>query len=130
MTLNLGKMTRPKLPSDVIIREPETEISRETVTVLAGSGAERALEVGTVLGQITASSKVVALDPAGDDGSQTAYGVLVTNTTAPDGADADGVAITSLAALRSAGLIWPAGITANQKAAALAALKAKLIVAR
>lgn len=130
MSLHVGNMARPKLPSDVIIRVPEPEISHENVTVLAGSGADRVLELGTVLGRITASGKVVQLAPGASDGSQTAYAVLITNTTALDGADATGLAIARLAAVRAAGLVWPAGISDANRLAALAALEAKMIVAR
>lgn len=130
MSLHVGNMTRAKLPSDVIVRLPEPEISNEVVTVLAGSGTPRALEIGTVLGRISASGKVVQLTPAAEDGSQTAWGVLISNTTAPVGTDAIGTAVARLAALRADGLIWPTGISDANKAAALAALAVNMIVAR
>lgn len=130
MSLHIGTKVRGRLPSDVIVREPEAEMSREEVTVLAGSGTPRELEAGTVLGRITASGKVVLLAPAAEDGSQTAWGVLITNTTAPVGADAKGVAIARLAKLRAEGLIWPDGISGGNKTAALAALEAKMIIVR
>lgn len=76
------------------------------------------------------SGKVVALDPAAVDGSQNAWGVMISNTTALDGEDADGVAVRRAAVLVAAGLIWPAGITDDQKAAAIAKMDANQIVLR
>ncbi|MBE0530245.1 MAG: head decoration protein [Rhodospirillales bacterium] len=64
--------------------------------------------------------KVVALAPAAIDGTQIAAGVLLAGVTAPDGADAAGQAATRECDLITSGLVWPAGITADQKTAALA----------
>lgn len=129
MSLHIGTKTRAKLPSDLIVREPEPEMSREEVTVLAGSGTDRALELGTVYAK-TAAGKVVQLDHTAVDGTENAVGVMITNTTAPVGSDARGVGIERLAKLRAESLIWPAGIGAPAKAAAIAALEAKLIIIR
>ena len=76
-------VTEPPRLSWLIKLEEDPSYCREEVTVLAGSGSDRELHIGTVLGRITVSGKVVGLNLAGNDGSQTVYGVLVTNTTAP-----------------------------------------------
>lgn len=130
MSLHVGSTVRPNLLSDLLVRDIEPELSRERVTILAGAGADRELTLGTVLGRVTASGKVVQLVPAAEDGSQTAWGVLIQDATAPDGVDGAGLAIARLAVVRADGLIWPAGISAPDKDAALAALEAKMIVAR
>lgn len=68
------------------------------------------------------SGKVVMLDTDATDGTQHAWGVLVMPVTAPDATDAPGQAVDGYAVLRADGLVWPDGITANEKTAALAAL--------
>lgn len=76
---------------------------------------------------ITVSSLVekwVQLAPAGTDGSQIAAGILLDNVTAADGVDNSfGVAIVRGAIYVKDQLTWPAGITAGQKAIAVAQLK-------
>lgn len=81
-----------------------------TLTVAAGAG------------------KAVALDPAATDGSQIAAGVIYADVTAPAGADATGVGVHRDAVVIDTGLIWPAGITGDQKTAALAQLANRRIV--
>lgn len=74
------------------------------------------------------SGKWAALDPAGTDGRQHAAGILFREVDATS-ADADGTAIRRLATVRATDLVWPAGITTDQKAAALAELEALTIIA-
>jgi|GEM_PF-931192 len=54
--------------SDVLKYEGNGQISREIVTVLAGAGVDRVLEVGTVIGKQTKGSVVSAAD-AGNTGA-------------------------------------------------------------
>lgn len=129
MSLHVASTAKPKTLTDLLVRDPEPEISRETVTVLAGSGAARELKFGMVIAK-TAAGKVVQLAPAADDGTEVAVGVLLQDVTAEDGADAEGIAVTHLAAVRRAALVWPAGINATQTATALAQLAARLVIAR
>ncbi|CAK0740324.1 Head decoration protein [Azospirillaceae bacterium] len=120
----------PRL-TGVLKFEEDQNYCREEVTVLAGSGGDRELRIGTVLGRITASSKVVGLNLAASDGSQTVYGVLLTNTTAPDGVDATGVALVRGPAIVSdAGLIYPSGASGAQKTTINAALLSLGVVVR
>jgi hypothetical protein len=83
-----------------------------TITVAAGSG------------------KVKQIDFAATDGSDAASGLLLLDTTAPDGADKSGVAIVRNAIVSDNGITWPAGATTNQKNAAIAQLKAAGILVR
>jgi hypothetical protein len=83
-----------------------------TITVAAGSG------------------KVKQIDFAATDGSNIAWGLLLLDSTAPDGADRSAVAIVRNAIVSDNGIIWPAGATANQKAAAIAQLKSAGILVR
>ncbi len=127
----MALVTEPPRLSGLIKLEEDQSYCREEVTVLAGSGADRELHIGTVLGRITASGKVVDLSLAGADGSQTVYGVLVSNTTAPDGVDAEGVALVrGPAIVADSALIYPAGATATQKTTINSALIALGIVVR
>jgi hypothetical protein len=83
-----------------------------TITVSAGSG------------------KVKQIDFAATDGSNLACGLLLLDTTAPDGADRSGVAIVRNAIISNNGITWPAGATDNQKNAAIAQLKSAGILVR
>lgn len=115
---------------DLVKFELEPNYNREVVTVLAGAGAERALKLGQVLGKVTASGKVKEIDFAAVDGSEAAYGVLLYDTTAPNGADAEGTALVDgPAVIAKSALIWPATATENQKNTALGQLKTRGIKA-
>ncbi len=76
-----------------------------------------------------ADGQVKALDLSAVNGSQRAYGAMIAPADAT-AADVPGVAVTNRAVLKESGLVWPAGITDTQKAAALAQLKEKFITVR
>jgi hypothetical protein len=81
----------------------------------------------------TAIGKAKAWDPAATDGSQVVAGVAIADTEAADGADnVAGLVVLARgpAIVQAAQLVWPAGVGDGQKAAALAALAARGIVAR
>ena len=115
-----------KVDSDVVKTEGENRYSRDDVILASGSAA---LEVGTVLGQVTASGKYEALDLAGEDGTEEAVAVLLQKTPALT-ADRIVIVLSRTSEVVSQALVWPAGINATQKAAALASLKSRGIVAR
>lgn len=78
---------------------------------------------------ITAGSgKVVALDPDAVDGSNHAAGIMAGAVDA-SAADKVGAAIVREAMIATANLVWPDGISAGEKAAAVADLEALGIVA-
>ena len=79
---------------------------------------------------ITGDNKVVALDLSGVDGSQDAAGIIAAAVTAPDGTDAEGLAIVRDAILADHAVVWPGGITAQQKTDAITALEARGILIR
>lgn len=74
----------------------------------------------TVVGRLTATGKVVALDPAAIDGSEKAIGIL---THAADATSADQrVAIYTAGFFNHAALVWPASLdTLAKRQAALRA---------
>jgi hypothetical protein len=110
---------------EFIVSQGNGSISREVVTILSG----RTLEPGTVLGQVTASGKYRDLDPALSNGAEIAAAILHDAVDASAG-DVSAVAILRLAEINAAEIIWPDGITANQKQTALGQLAALNIIAR
>jgi hypothetical protein len=219
----MAVLSESKYLGDWLKYELDNQYSREIVTILAGSGAERALLTGMVLGKITKGTatgaavagntgdgtitaaptvgqaakpgiyRLVCIEPAADggkfsvedpdgvligvatvgveftthltftiadgaadfvagdsftitvaagsgkakqidfaatDGSNVACGLLLLDTTAPDGSDRSAVAIVRNAIVSDNGITWPAGATTNQKNAAIAQLKNAGILVR
>jgi hypothetical protein len=58
---------------EFLLSEGNGEISREAVTVAQGTGI---MLSGTLLGRVTATSKLAAYNNAASDGTQTAVGIL------------------------------------------------------
>ena len=104
---------------DLLKYEAPNLYSRERVTVGAGQN----LALGTVLGVVTATGKAKALDPTATDGSETAAGVLAIDCDATLVDRDDALSIARHAIVSDVALVWPAGITPEQKAAAQAELK-------
>lgn len=74
--------------------------------------------------------QIVAYNPAGTDGSQRAAGILWEGVTTDGTNLGAGVVITRAAEVRGIDLVWPATITAIQKADALRQLEKFGIIAR
>ena len=108
---------------DGIKWEESNDYSRQKVTVLFG----QSLALLEVVGKVTASGKVVALNPAALDGSEAAAGIMIGAVDASL-ADKPGVIIVREAMIASDNLVWPADITAGEKTAAIAELEALGIV--
>lgn len=116
--LNLG---------DLLKYEEETlRYSRDPVTVAAGE----VLELGAVVGRVTTTGKIQRFDPAATDGTETPAGILLGDVDASLADAPDGVMLARHGIVASGAVVWPEGITAPQKAAALAALEAKGILIR
>ena len=115
--LNLGDLLKYEAPN---------LYSRDQVTVAAGQN----LALGTVVGFETATAKLKVIDPAATDGTEVAVGVLATSVDATLIDRPDGVLIARHAVLADHALTWPAGITAPQKSAAIAQLKAAGVLVR
>lgn len=99
--------------------------SRDNLTIASG----RTIRTGEVCAIVTATGSVVALNPAASDGSQNAAVLPVYGYDA-SAAAVMGAFVTTDAEVKEDGLIWPAGITGPQKAAAIAALAARGIKIR
>ena len=80
--------------------------------------------------EVSGDGKAVALDPAAVDGTAEAIGIVAYDVTAPNGADTEVTAILRDAVLADRAIVWPAGITQEQKKAAIADLGARGILVR
>lgn len=108
-----------------IVSEAPGFRSRNTANLPAGV----TVRPGQVLARVTASGLTVALAPAASDGSEKAVEIAVYGVTG--GANPAQVATIDVdAEVRASDLEWPVGITAPQKAAAVAALLARGIKLR
>ena len=101
--------------------------SRDAVTIVSGAGV---LEIGSVLGRITASGKFKLCSPAAVDGSQVAVAVLMTKVDA-SAADKQALVLARIAEVSNTGLVWHVDLnTAPERATATAELKAVGIIVR
>ena len=122
----MPSITLSKNLGDLLKYEAPNLYSRETATVAAGQN----LQLGTVLGRKTADGKLYALAPAATDGTETAVSVLAADTDATLIDRDDAIAVARHAIVARNSLIWPAGISAPQKATAEAQLVALGILVR
>ncbi|WP_223618900.1 head decoration protein [Lysobacter sp. ESA13C] len=115
--LNLG---------DLLKFEADNLYSRDHVTIAAG----QIIQVGQVVGRITATGEVAALDPAATDGRETAAGVAIVPITTTTEPSPDGLIIARHATVAGHALIWPVRVTPEQRAAATAQLNALGVLVR
>lgn len=108
--------------ADLVLVEVNPAWSRENVTLTGGL-----VEPLTVLARV--GGKYKAIDFAGNGGAEKAAALGYDKVDATT-ADKKGVVLARGAVVDVAGLIWPAGATDVQKAAALTDLEARGIVAR
>lgn len=116
--------TEGKHAGEYLVSEAAGSRSREVVTVASGQN----LTGCTVLGQITASKKYVALAPAAGDGSQNAAAILFDNTDATAG-DKKQTAHVRDCEVNASDLVWGAA-NAGQIAAGRAQLALQGIIVR
>lgn len=108
----------------------QPDYTRDIVTVLADANNDKTYLLGTVVGKITASGKVTPVTKTANDGSQTAFGVILYDVTVPKTVDTKAVAIVRGPAIVDPNnLIWDASMLAGDQAAALATLKSLGIIA-
>lgn len=122
----MPSMTQPRTLGDLLKYEAPSLYSRDRDTIAAAQN----LSLGTVVGRVTASAKLKALDPAATDGSEIAIGVLGNDVDATLIDRADAILIARHAIVANIALIWPSGITPIQKAAAVAQLAIRGVLAR
>lgn len=114
----------PKVQHDWLKHETDPVLGRRAGTIKSGAGA---IASGQVLGKVTATGKYAVLAPAANDGTEAAAAIAVSQVDAT-AADMETAVIVRDAQVVSNQLTWPAGITTNQKNAALAQLAALNIV--
>ncbi|MBF0263013.1 MAG: head decoration protein [Magnetococcales bacterium] len=121
----MPNLVEPNNLGDLLKYEAPQFYSRDLLTVANGQN----LALGAVVGLKTSDGKARVLAPAANDGTEIAAGVLLM-AAQPSGADAQALAVVRHAIVAETTLVWPAGITANQKTAALGQLKAIGILVR
>jgi len=114
----------PRLAHEWLKHEHDSELHRKAITVASGAGL---LKTGSVLGKITASSKLVLWDPAANDGSQNFAGFLL-NITDATNSDQQATVITGFCVVNPGALTWKAGVTTNQQNTLLASIEASAFV--
>ncbi len=121
----MSTLTESVHTGEFLVSEGNNSISREQVELAPSQN----LYAGTVLGKNTATNVYTPLDPAADDGSHMAAGILYNNTiTGTTGGEA--VLMARSAEVDSSLLSWPVGITDEQKIAAVSELAALDIILR
>ena len=116
--LNLGDLIK--------YEEDSLNYSRDQVTVESGQN----LELGAVVGRVTATGKVKRFDPNATDGADLPAGILLGACNATLIERDDALLLARHAVVATHAVVWPTGITAEQKAAATAALEARGILIR
>ncbi len=106
--------------------EANGDLSRETVTIVSGSGK---LIAGTVLGQITVGGKYKPYDNNNSDGSETAKAILVYDVDATS-EDVAAVVIVRLAEVWTNRLQWAASVLVGEKAPAYVELATTNVIVR
>lgn len=116
----------PNNLGDLLKYEAPNLYSRDVATVAAGQN----LVLGTVVGRETATAKLKALDPVATDGTEVAAGVLAADTDASLADRDDALLIARHAIVARSALIWPAGITPTEQAAAITQLETRGVLVR
>ena len=111
---------------DLLKYEEENLYSRDQVTVLSGQN----LKLGAVIGRVSATQKVKALDPSATDGSEVAAGVVLQSIDASSAEKTNGLIVSRQAIVADHALIWPSAITTEEKTAAIAQLEAIGVLVR
>ncbi|WLQ14291.1 head decoration protein [Hahella aquimaris] len=109
---------------DLLKFEAPNLYSRDVASVAVG----QKLALGAVV-SLDAEGRLKALTPAAE-GGDTAVGVLAVSIDATSAERHDALFIARHAVVASDALIWPSDITPEQKAAAIAQLKARGLLVR
>ena len=110
---------------DFILSEANNNRSRDNLTIASGN----TVVMGEVCGIITVGGQVAPLDTAAADGSDEAAVISIYAYDA-SGAAVMGAFITRDAEVKEDGLVWPEGISAGDKTAAITQLAARGIIIR
>lgn len=119
-------ITQANTLGDLLKYEAPNLYSRDRVVVAAGQN----LELGAVVGTVTATAKVKRFDPSATDGSEVTTGVMLADCDASLIDRDDGLVVTRHAIVADYALVWPVGITPAEKEAAVASLKSLGVLVR
>ncbi|WP_353289420.1 head decoration protein [Wolbachia endosymbiont (group A) of Paraperithous gnathaulax] len=108
---------------DLLKYEASSLYSRDQITVAKGQN----LKLGTVVSR-DKDNMIRIINPTATDGTQTAIGVIASDVNAKE--NSKGVIIARGAMLADHAIVWPTGITEEQKAAAINQLEARGIIIR
>ena len=111
---------------DLLKYEEENLYSRDQVTVVNGQN----LKLGAVIGRVSATQKVKAIDPSATDGSEVAAGVVLQSIDASSAEKTNGLIVSRQAIVADHALVWPVAITTEEKTAAIAQLEAIGVLVR
>jgi hypothetical protein len=114
--INIGDMLKYEAPN---------MYSREEATVAIGQN----LKLGTVVGRVAATDQIKQLNPAAEDGTEIAIGILLQDADASEGV-ANAVIAVREVLISKKHIVWPSTITAAQKTAATQDLYNRGIVIR
>ena len=112
--------------SDLLKYEAPNLYSRDEVVVASG----QSLALGAVVGRVTATHEIVALDPTANDGRETIAGVLIEAVVTAATERKRSVIVSRHALVFGGALVLPTTLTSEQTTAALAQLTALGIVVR
>ena len=112
--------------ADLLKYEAPNLYSRDEVVVAAG----QTLALGAVVGRVTATREIVALDPAANDGREIAAGVLLEAIVTTATERRRSVIVSRHAIVFGGALVFAPTLTAEQTAAALAQLAALGVLVR
>lgn len=122
----MSVLSEPMNLGDLLKYEAPNLYSRDRVTVASGQN----LQLGTVVGIVTATGKFKRIDPSAEDGTQVAAGVLLQACDATLADRDDGLIVARHAIVADHALAWPDAITNAEKLAAIAQLKALGVLVR
>lgn len=112
--------------SDLLKYEAPNLYSRDEVIVAAG----QSLALGAIVGRITATGEIVALDPTASDGREIVAGVLIEAIVTARTERRRSVIVSRHAIVFGGALAFPATLTSEQTATALAQLAALGVLVR
>ncbi|MGO1069583.1 head decoration protein [Lysobacter sp. CA199] len=111
---------------DVLKLEADHLYSRDQVTV----AANQTLVLGQVVGRITETGQIAALDPAATDGREMVAGVVIVPITTTKDPSPDGLIVVRYATVSDRYLAWPLAITPEQRTACVLQLRALGVLVR
>jgi hypothetical protein len=122
----MAVLQEPNTLGDLLKYEAPNLYSRDEVVV----GAGQTLALGAVVGRVTATREIVALDPTASDGREAVAGVLIEAVVTSATERRRSVIVSRHAIVFGGALVLPTSLTSEQTAAALAQLAALGVLVR